>query len=88
MQNVVNRYPNSEYARDANLKSDLALDHLAGKEMEVGRYYLNKGHHGAAINRFRHVVKKYETTSHVAEALHRLTEAYMALGMSDEAKNV
>ena len=87
LREVFNRYPNSEYARDARLKSDLALDHLAGKEMEVGRYYLNKGHHGAAINRFRYVVKNYQTTSHVAEALHRLSEAYMALGISGEAEN-
>ncbi len=84
---VVDRYPNSEYARDARLKIDLARDHLAGKEMEIGRYYLDRGHHGAAINRFRHVVERYQTTSHVPEALHRLTEAYLSLGINDEAKN-
>ncbi|MDP6692654.1 MAG: outer membrane protein assembly factor BamD [Alphaproteobacteria bacterium] len=84
---VVDRYPNSEYARDARLKIDLARDHLAGKEMEIGRYYLDRGHHGAAINRFRHVVKHYQTTTHVPEALHRLTEAYLSLGINDEAKN-
>jgi len=87
LQEVVKRFPKTEYARDAVLKIDLALDHLAGKEMEIGRYYLKRGHHGAAINRFRHVVKKYQTTSHVPEALHRLTEAYLALGIMGEAKN-
>ena len=84
---VVDRYPASEYARDASLKIDLARDHLAGKEMEIGRYYLDRGHYAAAINRFRHVVRDYGTTSHVPEALHRLTEAYLSLGIDDEAKN-
>ena len=87
LQEVVNLYPTSEYARDARLKIDLARDHLAGKEMEIGRYYLERGHHGAAINRFRQVVKIYQTTSHVPEALHRLTEAYLALGIVEEARN-
>ena len=72
---------------ETELIVDLARDHLAGKEMEIGRYYLDRGHYGAAINRFRHVVKFYETTSHVPEALHRLTEAYLSLGINDEAKN-
>ncbi|MEE1556202.1 MAG: outer membrane protein assembly factor BamD [Alphaproteobacteria bacterium] len=84
---VIDRYPESEYARDSRLKMDLARDHLAGKEMEIGRYYLKRGHQGAAINRFRYVVDKYQTTSHVPEALHRLTEAYLSLGIVDEAKN-
>ena len=87
LQEVVNLYPTSEYARDARLKIDLARDHLAGKEMEIGRYYLERGHHGAAINRFRQVVEIYQTTSHVPEALHRLTEAYLALGIMEEARN-
>ena len=87
LQEVVNLYPTSEYARDARLKIDLARDHLAGKEMEIGRYYLERGHHGAAINRFRQVVEIYQTTSHVPEALHRLTEAYLALGIVEEARN-
>ncbi len=87
LREVVDRYPASEYARDARLKIDLARDHLAGKEMEIGRYYLKRGHFGAAINRFRHVVKTYQTTSHVPEALHRLTEAYLSLGIMGEAKN-
>ena len=87
LQEVINLYPTSEYARDARLKIDLARDHLAGKEMEIGRYYLERGHHGAAINRFRQVVEIYQTTSHVPEALHRLTEAYLALGIVEEARN-
>jgi len=87
LREVIDRYPDSEYARDARLKMDLARDHLAGKEMEIGRYYLTRGHKGAAINRFRYVVEKYQTTSHVPEALHRLTEAYLSLGIVDEAKN-
>ena len=87
LQELVNLYPTSEYARDARLKIDLARDHLAGKEMEIGRYYLERGHHGAAINRFRQVVEIYQTTSHVPEALHRLTEAYLALGIVEEARN-
>ena len=87
LQEVVNLYPTSEFARDARLKIDLARDHLAGKEMEIGRYYLERGHHGAAINRFRQVVEIYQTTSHVPEALHRLTEAYLALGIVEEARN-
>jgi outer membrane protein assembly factor BamD len=86
LQEVVDRYPGSEYARDARLKIDLALDHLAGKEMEIGRYYLRRGQHAAAINRFRTVVEKYQTTTHVPEALHRLTEAYLALGVAGEAQ--
>ncbi len=85
---LINRFPNSEYARDAKLKRDLTLDHLAGKEMDVGRYYLNRGHINAAINRFRSVVVNFQTTSHVAEALHRLVEAYMTLGLRDEALKV
>lgn len=80
------RYPDSEYAREAKLKYDLALDHLAGKEMTIGRYYLKRGHYLAAINRFRAVVEQYQTTSHTAEALHRLVEAYLSLGLTDEAQ--
>ena len=87
LREIVDRYPSSEYARDAGLKIDLARDHLAGKEMEIGRYYLERGHYAAAINRFRHVITLYQTTSHVPEALHRLTEAYLPLGLQDEAKN-
>lgn len=83
---LVRRYPKSEYARDARLKIDLTLDHLAGKEMEVGRYYLNRHDYIAAINRFRVVLEKYQTTSHTPEALERLTEAYLSLGIKPEAQ--
>lgn len=83
---LVRRFPNTEYARDASLKIDLTRDHLAGKEMEIGRYYLDAKQFIAAINRFRQVIEEYQTTSHVPEALHRLTEAYLSLGIVDEAK--
>lgn len=86
LDELVKRFPKSKYARDAKLKIDLTYDHLAGKEMEIGRYYHNQGHYLAAINRFRTVVDKYQTTTHVPEALHRLTEAYLALGVTDEAR--
>jgi outer membrane protein assembly factor BamD len=86
LQDVVQRFPDSEYARDATLKIDLTLDHLAGKEMAVGRYYLYKGDYVGAINRFRTVVEQYQKTSQIAEALERLTEAYYALGVYNEAK--
>ena len=88
LEEVVRRYPNSEYARDARLKIDLTRDHLAGKEMTIGRYYLRNNQQIAAINRFKAVVEKYQTTTHVPEALHRLAEAYMSLGILDEAQNV
>ena len=68
------------------LKFDLAFDHLAGKEMEVGRYYLRRKHYTASINRFRVVVEDFQTTTHTAEALHRLVEAYLSLGLTDEAQ--
>lgn len=83
---VIELYPDTEYARSAILKFDLAFDHLAGKEMEIGRYYLKRKHYSASINRFRVVVEKFQTTSHVAEALHRLVESYLALGLTDEAQ--
>jgi len=83
---VIEDYPDTDYARSAILKFDMAFDHLAAKEMEIGRYYLKKGHYAAAINRFRVVVQDFQTTSHTAEALHRLVEAYLALGLSDEAQ--
>ena len=85
LREVVSRYPDSDFARDAQLKIDLTLDHLAGKEMAVGRYYLKRGHYTAAINRFRVVVDKYETTSQTPEALHRMVEANLALGLENEA---
>ena len=83
---VVRRYPGTSYARDAQLKIDLTYDHLAGKDMEIGRFYLTRGEYQAAINRFRRVIEQYQTTTHVPEALHRLTEAYLALGIVDEAQ--
>jgi outer membrane protein assembly factor BamD len=85
-EELTRRFPDSEYARDAELKIQLARDHLAGKEMAIGRYYLQRGKYVAAINRFRNVIDNYQTTTHVPEALHRLTEAYMALGVTDEAR--
>jgi len=86
LQDVANRFPNTPYARDARLKMDLARDHLASREMVVGRFYQNRRLYGAAINRFRRVVEEYQTTNHVPEALHRLTEAYLALGLTEEAR--
>jgi outer membrane protein assembly factor BamD len=86
LRTVIERYPDSEYSRSAVLKFDLAFDHLASKEMEIGRYYLKKKHYSAAINRFRAVVEDFQTTSHTAEALHRLVEAYLSLGLTDEAQ--
>lgn len=86
LEDVVTRFPNSVYARDADLKLDLTQDQLAGQEMSVGRFYLEQGHLNAAINRFRTVVDRYDTTSHVPEALHRLTEAYLTLGLDEEAQ--
>ena len=83
---VIELYPGSEYARSAVRKFDLAFDHLAAKEMEIGRYYLKRRHWTAAINRFRAVVEDFQTTSHTAEALHRLVEAYLSLGLTDEAQ--
>jgi outer membrane protein assembly factor BamD len=88
LEEVVRRYPSSEYARDARLKIDLTRDHLAGKEMTIGRYYLRKNQQIAAINRFKAVIERYQTTTHVPEALHRLAEAYMSLGIVEEAQNV
>jgi outer membrane protein assembly factor BamD len=83
---LIRRFPDSRYARDAEIKADLARDHLAGKEMEIGRYYLRRGEYVAAVNRFNNVIDRYQTTTHVAEALHRLTEAYLALGVQQEAR--
>ncbi|MGI9420669.1 MAG: outer membrane protein assembly factor BamD, partial [Geminicoccaceae bacterium] len=82
---LIRRFPDSTYSRDARLKAELAQDHLAGKEMEVGRYYQRKEKFVAAANRFRTVVEQHQTTTHIEEALHRLTEVYLALGVRDEA---
>lgn len=86
LQDVANRFPNTPYARDARLKMDLARDHLAGREMTVGRFYQTRRLHLAAIGRFRRVVDEFQTTNHVPEALHRLTELYLTLGMVEEAR--
>ncbi len=86
LQDVVSRFPDSDFAKDAVLKIALINDHLAGAEMQVGRYYINQHLYIAAITRFRTVIDKFQTTSHVPEALQRLVECYVALGMMDEAK--
>jgi outer membrane protein assembly factor BamD len=86
LQDVVQRFPDSEYARDAKLKIDLTMDHLAGKEMAIGRYYLMRRDYIGAINRFRIVVEQYQTTPQIAESLERLTEAYYSLGLDNEAQ--
>ncbi len=83
---LIRRYPNTDYARDARLKLDLTIDHLASKEMEIGRYYLTRNSHIAAIKRFKNVVLHYQQTTHIEEALHRLTEAYLTLGLEEEAR--
>jgi outer membrane protein assembly factor BamD len=82
---LIRRYPESRYAADARLKLDLINDQLAGKEMEVGRFYQRSGNWLASVARFRAVVDKYQTTAHAPEALMRLTESYLALGLPDEA---
>src|SRR6056297_2157957 len=86
LRTVIERYPDSEYARSSILKFDLAFDHLAGKEMEIGRYYLKRSHFGAAISRFRVVVEDFQTTTHTPEALYRLIESYLSLGLLNEAQ--
>jgi outer membrane protein assembly factor BamD len=86
LKEVTRRFPNTPYARDAELKLALARDHLAGKEMDVGRYYLTQKQYIAALGRFRKVIEDYQRTSHVAEALHRLVETYLAIGIPKEAQ--
>jgi len=86
LEQVIRRYPNTEYAGSARKKLDVARDQLAGKEMMIGRFYLNKKDFSGAINRFKLVVTQYQTTRHVEEALMRLTESYMALGIVQEAQ--
>ncbi len=86
LRRVIEHYPDSEYARLAVSKFDQAFDHLAAKEMEIGRYYLKRGYYSAAANRFRTVVEQFQTTSHTPEALFRLIESYLALGLDDEAQ--
>jgi outer membrane protein assembly factor BamD len=86
LRTVIERYPDSEYARSSILKFHLAFDHLAAKEMEIGRYYLKRKHYTASINRFRVVVEQFQTTTHTPEALYRLVEAYLILGLTNEAQ--
>ncbi|HLY47293.1 MAG TPA: outer membrane protein assembly factor BamD [Stellaceae bacterium] len=86
LDEVVRRFPDSKYARDAKLKLDFTRDHLAGKEMEIGRYYLGRSEYLAAMNRFKRVIDNYQTTTHVPEALERLVECDLALGLTKEAK--
>ncbi len=86
LNDVMRRFPESDYAVDAKLKLDLVHDHLAGKEMEVGRYYQQRDVCMAALNRFRRVVEEYETTTHTPEALHRMVECYLRLGLTDDAR--
>ncbi|MHA7900194.1 MAG: outer membrane protein assembly factor BamD [Henriciella sp.] len=85
LRDVIRRYPETDYARDATVKLDMVQDQLAGKEMEIGRWYLRRNQHLSAINRFRTVVSDYDTTSHTPEALHRLVEVYLATGLKQEA---
>lgn len=86
LNDITARFPDSEYARDAELKTDLVRDQLAGKDMEVGRYYLKRNEHLAAINRFKSVITKYDTTTHAPEALHRLVECYLSIGLTGQAQ--
>ena len=86
LENVVRRFPDTKYARDAKLKLDFTRDHLAGKEMEIGRYYLKRREYLAAMNRFKRVVDNFQTTTHVPEALERLVEINLSLGLTKEAK--
>lgn len=88
LEQVVRRFPETPYAQDARLKLDMTRDHLAGKEMDVGRWYLRNGYYLAGINRFQTVIREYQTTSHTPEALHRLVESYVALGIDEEARQV
>jgi outer membrane protein assembly factor BamD len=85
-QAVVQKYPKSEYVEDSKFKIQVAMDQLAGKEMSIGRFYLNRRNYVAAINRFRNVLQYYQTTRHAPEALYRLVEAYLGLGITDEAQ--
>lgn len=86
LQDVINRFPNTQYAQDSQLKIELARGHLAGHEMDVGRYYQRQSIYQAAINRYQNVVKVYQTTGQTPEALHRLVECYLALGLTEEAQ--
>jgi outer membrane protein assembly factor BamD len=86
LRDVAQRYPNTDYAADARIKIDMVNDQLAGKEMTVGRWYLRNNQPLAAIGRFKAVIDKYQTTSHTPEALYRLVEGYLTMGLAEEAK--
>jgi outer membrane protein assembly factor BamD len=86
LRTVVQRFPNTEYAQDARLKIDMVNDQLAGKEMTIGRWYLHQGDTLAAVNRFKTVIDRYQTTTHAPEALHRLVEGYLTMGLVEEAR--
>lgn len=86
LRDIVKRFPDTTFARDARIKLELTQNHLAGKEMEIGRYYMQRREYLAAINRFKFVIEKFQTTSHIPEALHRVAESYLALGITDEAQ--
>jgi outer membrane protein assembly factor BamD len=88
LDEVIRRFPDTTYARDAKMKRDLTFDHLAGKEMEIGRFYLRRRQYQAALRRFNTVVEQYQTTTHAPEALHRMVECYTALGLKDEAQKM
>ena len=84
---IIDRFPESEYAKDSRIKRDLAVDHIAGSEMEIGRYYQKRKQHSAAINRFKVIISEYQTTSHIEEALARYSESYISLGIFTEAQS-
>lgn len=88
LQTVAKKFPDTKYGRDSQLKMDLVYDHLAGKEMDVGRYYMRQGLYIAAINRFQTVIDAYQRTTHVPEALYRLVECYLSVGLRKEAQTV
>ncbi|MCV6599338.1 MAG: outer membrane protein assembly factor BamD [Alphaproteobacteria bacterium] len=88
MDEVIRRFPKTSYAKDAKLKIDLTKTNLAGQQMSIGRYYLNRKFYNAAINRFNNVVKDYQTTAYIEEALYRLVESYLSIGIYTEAKKM
>lgn len=87
-EEVTTRFPTSIYAKDAKYKKDMISTHLAAKEMDIGRFYQNQNNYLAAVKRFKTVVDEYQSTAHIAEALHRLVECYLALGLKDQTKEV
>ena len=87
-EDLLRRYPSGPYSRDAELKAELTRSHLAGKEMAVGRFYLKQGHYAAALTRYAHVISNYDRTNQVPEALYRMAESYLSLGLTEEADRV